>query len=532
VSEKQILFEGEALGVRKMLPKSSISIIAFNKLDLTKKCLDSVFAAGGDIELILTNNNSEDSTGSYFDSLAPRVPGRRLQVVHNLENKGFNKPQNHALALSHGKYFVCLNNDAEVPLDWLYKMEEQFMLNPDAAIVGPSETCCQFKGDFPSWHGSPGNVLEYIEGSCLMIPADLAKKYTLFAPHYKFAYAEDADLSLRMRAMGKTIHQANFTIKHQRGATSNGMPGMAEIQMANSTTMTERWANYHKFRRFDLPIVINRTEALGDVLLTTPLIRALRDQMPRSELFFETGLPHVLKYNMKVKKRAPYEHWEEVSKWARRISLNMSYENLLQTHIVSGYFQKALIIPPNEPNWMHTENYWAPEDDAWADEQLTRDDGPNRKWVAVHCGPSTWDGKAWPEDRFHKVCLWLMDHGFRVVLVGNLKTRSFAHHLDLRGCTGLQQLGAILARCKFFIGLDSYILHAAESVGIPVIGLFGVTDPKFIMTRDTSYSLMGTAPCAGDRHRVTGKHQMQCGGACIKSISFDQVVEKMELLTK
>lgn len=493
-------------------------------------------AAGGDYELLLTDNASTDGTGQWMDDLANSEPN--VHVVHNTTNRGFNEPQNDACARATGKYFVALNNDVEVPKDWLAKLEQPFLDHPDtAAISGPSETCRSFQNPYPSWHGSPGGELEYIEGSCLMIPTDLAKKYTLFAPYLKFAYSEDADLSLRMRAMGKTIHQADFVIKHQRGATSNGMEGMLEIQLANSAIMTERWGNYHKFRRFDLPIIINRTEALGDVLLTTPLIRALRDLMPRSELFFETGLPHVLKYNLKVKKRAPYEHWDgnagdhNIYPWARRISLNMSYENMLQTHIVDGYFRKALIIPPGPGlGYRRTENYWAPEDDAWAEEHLTRDDGPNRKWVAVHPGPSTWAGKRWPEDRFHKVCLWLMDHGYRVVLVGNLKSRSFAHHLDLRGTTGLQQLGAVLSRCRFFIGLDSYILHAAESVDIPVIGLFGVTDPKFIMTRDPSYSVMGTAPCAGERHRVVGKHQMECGGDCMNSISFEQVVEKMEMM--
>src|SRR5205823_7079768 len=97
------------------------------------------------------------------------------------------------------------------PKDWLAKLEQPFIDHPDtAAISGPSETCRSFQNVYPSWHGSPGGELEYIEGSCLCIPTALAQKYTLFAPYLKFAYSEDADLSLRMRAMGKTIHQVPF----------------------------------------------------------------------------------------------------------------------------------------------------------------------------------------------------------------------------------------------------------------------------------------------------------------------------------
>jgi len=500
-------------------------------LEYTKKCIESVIAGGGDFEILLTDNASTDGSGQWMDELTSKDP--RVHVVHNTTNRGFKEPQNDACARAKGKFFVCLNNDTEVPKDWLMLLEQPFIdFSETATISGPSGTCCEFKDSFPSWHGRIGNNVEYIEGSCLCIPTALAKKYTLFAPHFKFAYAEDADLSLRMRAMGKTIHQVPFRIMHHRGATSNGMPGMAEIQIANSAIMTERWANYHKFRRFDLPIVIRRDEALGDVLLTTPLIRALREQMPRSELFFETALPHVLKHNLKIKKREPWGRWDgstgdqNLYQWARVINLNMSYENMLQTHIVDGYFKKALIVPVGS-DYRHTENYYTEADIAFAETNL-----PGEQWVAVHPGPSTWQGKAWPEDRFRKLCVWLMDNKWRVVIVGHQGGPGYPSYHDLRGHTSLQQLAAVMARCKFAVCLDSFPLHVAESVGTPVIGLFGVTDPQFILTRKPSYSIMGVAPCSGQRHREIGKVQMPCDGACIASISLDQVKEKVYAITK
>lgn len=506
-----------------MSPKYSVSIVAWNKREITEKCIDSVLAAGSDFEMILTNNGSEESVGQYFDDLAAKYPGR-VQVVHNKENKGFSEPQNHALTLARGEYFVCLNNDTEVPANWLEMLQEPFLRNPNAALVGPSETCCEIKDPFPSWHGSPGPKLEYIEGSCLMIPTALARKCGLFAPYLKFAYGEDSDLSLRMQARGMTIHQAPFTIKHLRGQTSIHVHGIYDIQMANSKALTQRWENWHVYRRFDLPVVIQRDEALGDVLLTTPLIRHIRDQQPRSEIYYETAVPQVLKGNPHVKLGEPFEKFEHLYKWARTINLNMAYENLLGKHIVDAYFETAMIIP-TEPDYRRTENYViTPETRDLANASLK-----GTRWVAVCPGFSSWPGKQW--GKFYDLCYWLQDQGYRVLLLGlQDRERSYPCYLDRRGSTTIPQAAALIQKCDFFIGIDSYLMHVAESLNVPTLGLFGVSSPCYIMTKPSSIGLQGKAPCAGERHREIGKRQMLCGGECINSLSLKQVVTAFQQL--
>jgi ADP-heptose:LPS heptosyltransferase len=68
-------------------------------------------------------------------------------------------------------------------------------------------------------------------------------------------------------------------------------------------------------------------------------------------------------------------------------------------------------------------------------------------------------------------------------------------------------------------------------MGVPVIGLFGVTRPEFILTGNASFSIAGKAPCAGERHRVLGKHQMSCNGDCMNSITIEQVIEQVKKIT-
>jgi heptosyltransferase-2 len=49
--------------------------------------------------------------------------------------------------------------------------------------------------------------------------------------------------------------------------------------------------------------------------------------------------------------------------------------------------------------------------------------------------------------------------------------------LNLVGKTSVAELPAILATCRLFIGNDSGAMHVAGAVGLPVVGIFGPTDP-------------------------------------------------------
>ena len=53
------------------------------------------------------------------------------------------------------------------------------------------------------------------------------------------------------------------------------------------------------------------------------------------------------------------------------------------------------------------------------------------------------------------------------------------HVSDIAGQTSLMETAAVLRRARAFIGNDSGLMHLAEAVGVPVIGLFGPTVDAF-----------------------------------------------------
>jgi heptosyltransferase III len=87
-------------------------------------------------------------------------------------------------------------------------------------------------------------------------------------------------------------------------------------------------------------------------------------------------------------------------------------------------------------------------------------------------------------------------------------------------------MAAVIKRAKLFIGLDSFPLHVAEAMRTPAVGLFGVTDPKFIITqRDTTIGVCGTTPSFGLRHRSPNTTVVDDKGAAMDSITVTAVME-------
>lgn len=99
-------------------PRYTVSILAYNNLHLTQRCLRSVAMHSRDCEVIVTDNASTDGTAAYLADFAAKHPSL-ARIITNSANLGFSEPNNHALTLARGEFFVTLNNDVEVCAGWL-----------------------------------------------------------------------------------------------------------------------------------------------------------------------------------------------------------------------------------------------------------------------------------------------------------------------------------------------------------------------------------------------------------------------------
>lgn len=500
--------------------KFTISILTYTAGSLAKRCIESVIKNSPmqDVELILTDNGAPVAIGEHFEAVAKAHPN--VTVFHNKRNEGFIDPNRRAFRMAQGKYLVLLNDDTTVPAGWLEALEAPFVMDKTCALSGPAGACCQLRNDF---HGEIGPRFEYLEGSCLMIDTEKVRllEPDLFPAELIGAYGEDSYLSLRVRSAGYSIKAVPLALRHVRAATSATVPQIREWQAHNHTFLMKRFAKYMKAHRFDFPIIIRRNAAWGDVLLTTPIVRALKARNSMARIQVETVCPEVYNGNLDVQYVARSVH--STSADTEEYNLNGISEMNPGMHIIDAY-AKCVGLSRNEYDRV-TRFKCLQGDIEWAERTVGVE-----SWVALHPGPTAWRCKNWPFDRWEVVIAAIQEMGFKVVLVGSDALPHLKADHDLRKKTNVGQLGAILRECRLFVGLDSFPIHMAQAVGTPVVGLFGITDPNLILTDGSMWRAACSPPDhpgTGLRHKKPGTTHVDCPDNPMNAITVDAVIEQI-----
>lgn len=138
-----------------------------------------------------------------------------------------------------------------------------------------------------------------------------------------------------------------------------------------------------------------------------------------------------------------------------------------------------------------------PESARIAAESLLRKSGARENaWrCAIAPGASYGAAKCWPPERFAQLADRLISEcDADVIFFGTPAEKDIAARIrstmnsraiSLVGETSMRDLAALFSCCSAFIGNDSGAMHVAAAAGLPVIGIFGPTDPQ------------GTAPVTG-----------------------------------
>lgn len=113
---------------------------------------------------------------------------------------------------------------------------------------------------------------------------------------------------------------------------------------------------------------------------------------------------------------------------------------------------------------------------------------PNAWRCAIAPGASYGAAKCWPPERFAQLADRLISEcGADVLFFGTSNEADLAARIrsdmkspaiSLVGQTSMRDLAALFACCSVFIGNDSGAMHVAAAAGLPVIGIFGSTDPE------------------------------------------------------
>lgn len=119
-------------------PEVTILVIAYNRLEKTKRCVASILehTSGVDYELLLIDNGSEDGTLDFFQS----VQHPRKRIVRITKNLGSQYALNFALRTFAGRYFVQVTNDVVVTKNWLSNLLLCMESDPRIGMVSPGSS--------------------------------------------------------------------------------------------------------------------------------------------------------------------------------------------------------------------------------------------------------------------------------------------------------------------------------------------------------------------------------------------------------
>ncbi|KPK98391.1 MAG: hypothetical protein AMJ95_04415 [Omnitrophica WOR_2 bacterium SM23_72] len=337
-------------------------------------------------------------------------------------------------------------------------------------------------------------------------------------------------------------------------------------------------------------ILIVRTDRIGDVVLSTPVIRALREAYPASFIAMMVspytkdmveGNPY-LDETILYDKDARHKSWWSSMQFAatlkkkkfdlalvlhptnrvhlitffagipRRIGFNRKFGFLLTDRIPhekqfgekheSEYnldFVRFIGIEPR------SKSLFVPiskDCKQWADELLSQAGiKKTDRLLVIHPGASC-PSKIWPNDRFAEVADRLIEkYGFKVFIVAGQKDKVLSqqvvnrmHHaaVNLAGEISLSQLTSLLRRSHLFISNDSGPVHIASALDLPLISILARNEPGLSPRR--------WGPL-GERSRTLHKevgcikclaHNCKKEFACLKAISVEDVLEAADFLLK
>jgi heptosyltransferase II len=137
--------------------------------------------------------------------------------------------------------------------------------------------------------------------------------------------------------------------------------------------------------------------------------------------------------------------------------------------------------------------------------------------VAFGPGAAYGSAKCWPPERFAELADRLIARfDADVILFGAPSERDIAARIaagmrkrpvNLTGQTSIAELSACFSNCDLFVGNDSGAMHVAAGAGVPVVAIFGSTDPD------------GTAPLTPRRTLV--RHAPSCSPCFLRHCPVD-----------
>lgn len=249
-------------------PKVAVVIVHWNKQDLLEQFLPSVCQSDYDnLEICIIDNASTDNSVSYIKEHFPQI-----KIIELAENHGYAGGYNLGLKYISADYYILLNNDIEVPRNWINPVIDWMEKDKKIAACQPkmldfihrqqfeyAGACGGFidKFGYAFCRGRIFNQLEidsnqydsaidifWATGACMFVRASSFHRAGGFDELF-FAHMEEIDLCWRFQLMGeKVMVIPQSHVYHVGGGTLNKMSDQKTfLNFRNNLIMITKNAN-------------------------------------------------------------------------------------------------------------------------------------------------------------------------------------------------------------------------------------------------------------------------------------------------
>ena len=247
-------------------PRISVVVVTYDNRDLTRLCLESLFARTEwpSLEVLVVDNGSSDGTPEFLSELARRHGNLRVLALG--ENRGFPAACNVALAEASGDPLVLLNNDTVLTRGWLTALHRHLAARPRLGLIGPVTNAIANEarvevgysdlGGLPAWaarwvraHDSETFPISMLAFFCVAIRRAAFESVGPLDERFGLGLFEDGDYNRRARAKGWEVFCARDSfVHHWQNASFRrlGKDAYLALYEENRKKYEEKWSSEAK----------------------------------------------------------------------------------------------------------------------------------------------------------------------------------------------------------------------------------------------------------------------------------------------
>jgi GT2 family glycosyltransferase len=210
------------------MERVTLVMAVFDRLPLTRACLESLRGTTEPFRLVVVDNGSSDETPRFFERFAYPYP---LHFERNATNQPVIATLNRAWRLAETEFLCILHNDTEMlEPTWLTRLLAP-LADPDVGVTGlygvkrirrdgrfVGRTIVHSLAEGPTVRPE-GEEVAVVDSVCMCLPRRLMEDVGGLDEGYGFYHGLDRDLSFAVRERGRRCVTVHAPFLHHGGAT-------------------------------------------------------------------------------------------------------------------------------------------------------------------------------------------------------------------------------------------------------------------------------------------------------------------------